>query len=627
MADPTELPSVPATAPAAEQTTIFHNGQIITMADAAAPAPGRRPQAVVVAGERVVMVGDLEEARRRYPAGVPHDLGGACLLPGFIDAQSHLSGIGLQATIANLLAAPDGTVATVPDLVAQLSVWAGTGPGGRSQWIVGFGYDDAMLRERRHPTATDLDRVVTAKPAIAIHQSFHLGAVNSAGLWLLGFTHETPDPEGGVIRRLGRPGEAGWVPPYGVPNGVLEEAAFTIAYARAGAGIALEDQAGFFERGRQVANRFGFTTVQDGGVDLPVLDFMRDELSAWDIDTVVYGKAAQLVGLEADEARKRLGAGREYVRGGLRVAGVKMFLDGSPQGRTAWLGQPYLTPPDGRPADYRGYPAIADQEAVNAQVRQAFGNGWQVLAHVNGDAAVDQFIVAVETVCRERGEFDAVGNPSAAAMDRRPVAIHCQTVREHQLARFAQLGIIPSLFSMNTFYWGDWYRDVVLGRPRSDTIAPAAWAVGHGLDYTSHHDAPVVLPNSIAILSSQVTRRTRSGRVVGAEQRVSAYQALKSVTINAARQYHEEGWKGTIEAGKVADLVVLSGCPLDFENPQELGEWSDLRVVATIRRGRLMPFDGWGRVREEGEVVGGGGGEGEDGGSEAMAGLVFVHSC
>ncbi|MEZ0113221.1 putative amidohydrolase YtcJ [Catenulispora sp. EB89] len=164
--------------------------------------------------------------------------------------------------------------------MARLTAWADTGPGRRSQWVLGFGYDDAMLVGKNHPAAVDLDLVPTDKPTLAVHQSFHLGAVNSAGLRLLGFTHETPDPEGGVIRRISGSGEPGWVPPHGVPNGVLEESAFNIAYAQAGAGIALEDQAGFFERGRQVANRYGFTTVQDGGVDLPVLDFMRDEARA-----------------------------------------------------------------------------------------------------------------------------------------------------------------------------------------------------------------------------------------------------------------------------------------------------------------------------------------------------------
>lgn len=565
--------------------TIFHNGQIITMAQTDAPAAGQRPQAVVVAGDRIAMVGDLDEARRRHPDAHLRDLEGSCLLPGFIDAHSHLAGIGLQATIANLLAAPDGIVATIDDVVTQLSAWATSGPGSRSEWIVGFGYDDAMLAERRHPTRQDLNRVSTERPVIAVHQSFHLGAINDAGLRLLGFDHDTPDPDGGVIRREND------VPLYGSPNGVLEESAFNIAYGKACAGIALEDQAGFFERGRQVANRFGFTTVQDGGTDLGVLDFMRDGLPRWDIDTVAYVKAAEFVGLDPDEAGRRLGAGRDYVNGGLRVAGVKMFLDGSPQGRTAWLTEPYLTPPDGQPEDYCGYPALADRDAASAQVRLAFRNEWQVLAHVNGDAAIDQFITAVETVCRELGEFDAEGRPSAKAGDRRPVAIHCQTVRDDQLARFAQLGVIPSLFSMHTFYWGDWYRDVVLGEPRCENISPAVWALGHGLDFTSHHDAPVALPNSIAILASQVTRTTRTGRTVGRHQRVSAYQALKSITVNAARQYHEEALKGTIEPGKLADMVILSHCPLDFEDPQEPPEWQDLRVLETIRHGRSMPFE------------------------------------
>jgi predicted amidohydrolase YtcJ len=299
---------------------------------------------------------------------------------------------------------------------------------------------------------------------------------------------------------------------------------------------------------------------------------------AWQIDVVVYVKATELEGLAEGEDPLRVHEG--YQRG-MRVAGVKMFLDGSPQGRTAWLTEPYLKPPESEAEDYRGYQTISDERAI-AQVRQAFTRGWQVIAHVNGDAAIDQFIMAVRAVCDELGEQDA--------KHRRPVAVHAQTAREDQIEAFAQLGIIPSFFSMHTFYWGDWYLETVLGPDRATNISPAQWALAQGLKYTSHHDAPVALPNSLAILSSQATRRTRSRVILGPDQRVSMRDALKSLTSNAAHQYFEEDRKGSIETGKLADFVILNRCPLDID-PDNPEEWAGLHITETIRRGKTTPHD------------------------------------
>ncbi|MEY9930840.1 putative amidohydrolase YtcJ [Catenulispora sp. GP43] len=578
--------STTGTEASAVADSIYFNGQIITMAepdDDSSP----RPEAVAVRGETIVFVGELEDAERdwRGPATVMRDLEGRTLLPGFIDPHSHLGGIGLQATVADLLAAPDGDVGRLDDVVERLSRWRDANPPygpaqplGRSRWIIGFGYDDAIIGG--HPTRQDLDRVSTTRPVLAIHQSFHLGAVNTVGLQELGMSADTPDPKGGVIRREDEH------PEHGTPSGVLEEAAFTLANTEAFRTAAADGRpanfnpliaAGFFKAGRAVANRFGFTTVQEGGTTPEILAAMRSAgafpLPPWQVDVVVYISAAA-VG-DAD-----LGVSRDYVRG-LRCAGVKMFLDGSPQGRTAWLTEPYKEPPDDLPC---GYPAIEDFDVVVGQVRRAFANDWQVIAHVNGDAAIDQYIAAIEAVCAELGE------PDAAA--RRPVAIHAQTAREDQLEEFARLGIIPSFFSMHTFYWGDWYQDVVLGSPRAENISPAASALAKGLRYTSHHDAPVALPDSIRVLSSQVTRRTRGrGEILGEDQRVSVRDALRSLTVNAAYQYFEEHRKGTIEVGKQADLVVLNHCPLDFEDPYASTEWARLKVVETIRRGVRMPFE------------------------------------
>ncbi|MET9617439.1 amidohydrolase [Kitasatospora indigofera] len=542
---------------------IFFGGEIVTVADEPGAAP---PEAVAVKDGRIVHVGDRARAVADWqgPGTRLRDLEGRALLPGFIDAHGHLTGTGLQATIADLLPEPDGEVTDIASLQAKLREFAAGEVGGRSEWVIGFGYDDSMLAGKQHPTRQELDEVSRDRPVLAVHQSFHLGAVNSRGLELLGYGAGTPDPHGGVIRR-----EDG-ARPYGTPNGVLEESAFNPAYGLAVTGMHEDDIARFLSTGLAAAASFGFTTVQEGAATLDTLDALRDavkdSVAGLPIDVVVYVKAD-----EALAHPERVRASREY-EGGLRAAGIKMVLDGSPQGRTAWLTQPYTTPPDGTGPQYRGYPVLDDETAL-AQLGTGFAQDWQVIAHVNGDAAVDQFITAVRAV-----------TAGAGPADRRPVAIHAQTARADQIDAFAELGIIPSFFSMHTYYWGDWYRKTVLGPERAQDISPARWALDRKMIYTSHHDAPVALPNSIAILASQVTRVTRSGYVLGEHQRVSAQDAVKSLTINAAHQYFEQRDKGSIEVGKLADLVVLSHNPLTVPAMKI----KDITVEETIKAGTTV---------------------------------------
>ncbi|MFE3181307.1 amidohydrolase [Streptomyces violascens] len=544
---------------------IYFGGDIVTVDDARPTA-----EAVAVRDGRIAAVGDLREVLAQAGDGTRFvDLKGRALLPGFVDAHSHLSLIGFQAGAANLLPPPDGEVNGIAALQARLEAWKTTETGRRWHWIIGFGYDDAQIAGSQHPTRDDLDAVDTDRPILVIHQSSHLGSVNSKALELLKYDADSEDPAGGVIRR--RPGSR-------EPNGVLEESALFNAWGYSAAGFTDEDRIALILLGQRAMASFGFTTAQDGRVmtmkDLEVLETVAGR-RLFDIDVVVYPDVTLAAELKDAEVSVP-----EY-RDRLRIGGVKLGLDGSPQGRTAWLTRPYLTQPDGESADYRGYPALTDAEAV-AAVDDAYAKGRQVLAHTNGDAAIDQFLMAVrQATTRHR------------PVDPRPVAIHAQTAREDQLDAMRELGIIPSFFSMHTFYWGDWYRETVLGEERAARISPAASALRRNMIYTSHHDAPVALPSSAAILSSQVTRVTRSGHVLGEEQRVSALDAVKSTTVHAAHQYFEEAVKGSIAVGKLADLVILSANPLTV--PAE--EIKDIRVVETVKEGRTIHPEPLGRPR------------------------------
>jgi predicted amidohydrolase YtcJ len=233
----------------------------------------------------------------------------------------------------------------------------------------------------------------------------------------------------------------------------------------------------------------------------------------------------------------------------------------------AWVTKPYYVVPEGQPDDYRGYPAIDEQTTFKA-IEKAYANGWQILTHANGDAASDLLIAAVREAKKKYPD-----------VDNRPVLIHGQVLREDQVDQLAKLGIFPSLFPMHTFYWGDYHRESVLGPERAENISPTGWVLERGMMFGSHHDAPVALPNSMRVLSATVTRRTRSGYVLGPEHRVAVLIGLKALTIWPAWQHFEEDSKGTIEVGKLADFVVLSDNPLTV--PAD--KLADLVVVETIK--------------------------------------------
>ena len=535
--------------------SIYTNGTIITV-----DADESIAEAVAVKDGKILTVGSAEVvmATRGENTQVV-DLEGKTMTPGFIDAHGHLKNVGFQVLSANLLPPPDADVDSLAVLQEKLGQWGEGELSAKLGWIVGFGYDDSQLAEKRHPNRDDLDAVSSEKPVFIIHQSGHLYVANSKLLEMAGITAETDDPAGGVIQR--RPGSR-------EPNGVLEETAL-MPVLRVFPKVDGAGQRRMVREGIAAYTGFGFTTATEGrafpsDVDLYIAMAEAGEL---EIDVVAFPD----YWLGRDTVAGSPWLSRSY-QGHFRIGGMKGNLDGSPQGKTAWLSEPYFEPPTGRDANYAGYAMLEEEQAL-AMFDDAYAQGWQVINHANGDAAIDQLIRVARAATQKHGPAD-----------RRTVGIHSQTIREDQLDAYQELGIIPSLFGMHTFYWGDYHRDSVLGPERAARISPARSVLDRGMIFTQHHDAPVALPSSIAILATQVNRITRSGQVLGPDQRVTPLEALKSITIYAAYQYFEEGSKGSIEAGKLADLVILSDDPLSV-SPEAL--W-DLEVVETIKEGETI---------------------------------------
>ncbi|MCX5495591.1 amidohydrolase [Kaistia dalseonensis] len=544
----------PAQAATESVDTLYVGGPIVTINDSQPSA-----EAVLVRGGRIVAVGSRAEVESQATGLITTvNLMGKTMLPGFVDPHGHVVMVGLQALAANLLPAPDGEGNSIPALQRILRDWIARNSEVINRYgvIVGFGYDDSQLEEQRHPTRADLDAVSPATPILIVHQSGHLGVLNSKALEDAGLMKGAPNPPGGALRREAD-GET--------PNGVCEEAAF---FGAAGKLLGRLDAQAYLEMikaGAAFYASFGYTTVQEGRA-MPGSATMlarAGEAGLLDVDVVVYPDIFQSIG--------EIAPSRDY-KNRVRIGGAKATIDGSPQGKTAFLSQPYYKPPEGQRPDYRGYAAITKEQIVDA-VDLAFANGWQILTHANGDAAVDWLIEAVGTATAKHGPGD-----------RRAVLVHGQTARLDQLPKLKELAVLPSFFPMHTYYWGDWHRSSVLGPERAERISPCNSARKLGMIFTSHHDAPVANPDAIRVLSATVTRVTRSGYVLGPEERVDTLTALKAMTIWPAIQYFEEASKGTIETGKLADFVILSANPLAVK-PEEL---ITLKVVETIKEGKSV---------------------------------------
>ena len=517
---------------------IYHGGTILTL-----EAEGTVP-AVFVEDGIIRATGTKEQMEALAGSSAESiSLKGRTMLPAFLDAHSHITALASTLSLASLEGAR-----SFEEILSRLKQFAQDKKLGRGEWIVGFGYDQNLLKEGTHPTKEVLDRVFSDTPVMISHKSGHMGVVNSKALAIFGITEHSKDPSGGKIGR--NPGSH-------QPNGYLEETAFTSLKAPK---ISEEQKMAQLEQAQQIYFSYGITTIQDG------LTHRED----W--DTLL--KMAQSNRLQADivcypdekETPDLLPDNPEYVgndRHRLKIGGYKIFLDGSPQGRTAWMTQPY----EGE-KEYCGYPIYTDAQ-VEELVENAVQKRVQLLAHCNGDAACEQFLRAFERR-KDRQE------------DLRPVMIHAQLLRADQLPRLRDIGMIASFFVAHTYYWGDVHLQN-FGQ-RGARISPVGSALHAGVTYTFHQDTPVIMPNMLETLWCACNRITQQGIPLESQEQIGVLDALKGVTRNVAFQYFEENRKGSIAPGKLADFCILDQNPLKV--PKE--ELRSIQVVETRKEGEIV---------------------------------------
>lgn len=530
--------------------TLYFNGDIITMEGEQDFA-----EAVLVVNGVIKAVGTYDAVAAQKSADCQlYDLQGKTLMPSFLDGHGHICLAGPQYKAkANLEDAKSfaDIVRLLKEFIQERNIPAG-------QPVVGCLYDHNYLAEGTHPDKKVLDQASTEHPITISHASGHMGVANSYALEKAGVNEDTPEIDGGIIARY--PGTK-------EPTGYLEEnAMLTIGKLNQPTGFKPED---LLVEAQDIYASNGVTTVQDGGTSGANLAMMRKagKEGRLKIDIVTYPSPLKVMcpeGLDAvmPDNQDIIGTYKDHVK----IGGYKILLDGSPQGKSAWMSEPYENS-----GDYCGYPWLKDEE-VHACVKQAIADNQQLLTHCNGDAASQQLLDIYEA------ELAASDNPNKDNL--RPVMIHCQTVRDDQLDRMANIKMIPSIFVAHTYYWGDIHLKN-FGDRRGRRVSPVKSALDRNLPYNFHTDTPIVRPKMLHSVWAAVNRITRNGVEIGPEQRVSVYDALKGITINTAYAYFEENSKGSIKVGKRADLVVLDRNPLKVDTM----EIKDIQVLETIKDG------------------------------------------
>jgi len=531
------------------ESQAFINGQVLTM-----DADGTIASAVLLKGDRIIQVGSTEDILEQTNNDtIVHDLAGRTLIPGFIDAHGHFPGSGAFAVSADLNAPPIGNVTTIAELQGSLSAMLKTKD--KNEWLFGMGYDDTLIAEGRHPTREDLDAVSTDNPIYAMHVSGHMGVANSVALARMGIDNNTESPEGGVIVKDSS----------GNLTGLLKETA-TMDIMAAATNFSLQETWQIMRAASSEYASQGVTTVQNGAADKRMVvglqtasryNLLPQRAEIWPLHTVLSDEELSNKRVENND-RARLGA-------------IKIVADGSIQGYTGYLSQPYHVVPHNESADFKGH-TNQSVESLNKWVMDFHKRGLQLAIHGNGDQSIEEILNAVEAA-----------QQAYPREDPRHILIHAQMARQDQLERMKQLGITPSFFSAHTYYWGDRHRDIFMGAERAAFMSPAKASEDLGLRYTIHLDSPVVPMQPLRLVWSAVNRISSGGNVIGPEQRISPMAALRATTIDAAWQTFKEDQIGSIESGKLADLVILNGDPLT--NPTKI---ADIRVDATFVGGHAI---------------------------------------
>jgi predicted amidohydrolase YtcJ len=519
------LGAAPLAAGTVKPDLILTNGYIHTM-DAASP----HAEAVAIARGRFFAVGSNEDIRNLAAAGVARvDLGGRTVVPGFIDAHLHTASSGLRH-----LKEVNCDLRSIAAIQAAIRERAAKTPAG--QWVLGFMYDDTKTAEGRPLSKADLDAAAPGHPVLINHRGGHTSYVNSRAMQIADVNEKTPDPEGGKFERG----------PNGKLTGRIEESANGAFRSKIRSTATRADRREGVKLITAMIARSGITSVNDPQGSPDDLAAYQDAYEAGDLSVRVYAFLSQGFIARMLAAGVRSGLGNEWVR----VGAMKMVCDGSISERTARVSQPYV----GRPDD-RGILVRTEEQLFN-DARAAHAAGWHIGTHANGDVAIDIVLRVYERLQRD--------TPRA---DPRFRIEHCTLINDDLVRRIKAQGVIPTPFSSYVYYHGEKMKEY--GAERLNSMFALRSFLDAGIPATMSSDYPPGPFEPMMFLQSAVTRTDIKGNLWGPKQRITVAEALRVATLHGAHASFEEKEKGSIEAGKLADLTVLGRDPLK-EDPSTL---------------------------------------------------------
>lgn len=527
---------------------ILFNGKIVTVDERDTIA-----EAVAVKDGRIATVGvNSEVLRMKGTATDTIDLKGRTVVPGFIDSHCHMISTGLGNVAGNLDLSEESGVHSIADLKFKIKERASKTP--RGEWIVGVKEDDQKLSERRHPTRWELDEAAPEHPVIVSTVGGHFSVVNSYALKLAGVDKNTPNPEGGVFDRDPITGE--------LTGGVHEKAReLFLPEGMFGKTLTREDAAAGAKKILEENAAAGLTCVYDmaGGPEIrAVLDLMnRGELPIRvriDVPIELFPELNKLGVIQ--------GIGNEWVK----ICGLKTFLDGAISARTAAVSEPYLNR-----KEFFGVFSTTE-EAARSSILEVCREGYRISIHANGDRAIDLCLDIMEEVQKK---YDRT--------NLRDRIIHCTVVNQGIVGRVKKLGMLPTIFGAYAYYHGDKLIPA-FGEERLERMFAARWFLDAGIRVAAHSDHSASPFSPLMGIHSLVNRISRTGKLVGVSQRITVMEALRLYTINAAYQSFDEDRLGSIEVGKLADMVVLGR---DLLTEPE-GSIKDIPIDMTIVNGRIV---------------------------------------
>lgn len=537
-------------------SVVYFGGDIITMeGDSAVYA-----EAIVVKDGQILFVGSQDEAMKA--AGSDHqmvNLDGKTLLPAFIDAHGHYIQSLSVASQVNLYPPPNGPGSSPDAIVAALKDFVQKNPIPKGQLIQAYGYDENMMPEGNQLNRDHLDAAFPENPVLVGHVSMHGAVLNSMALKQYGITDKTETAPGGVIVR--KPGT-------NEPYGLIMETSYLPIHDQLPK-LSENEEVKATQSGQMLYAESGITLAHEGATKLSDLQTIKRATDAGAnlIDVVVHPFMTDL-----DTILKVFPVdtwGKFTNR--LKIGAVKITADGSPQGKTAFFSKPYLKGGPGGEKTWYGEPTMP-QDLLDGLVKKVYDLGVPMIIHTNGDSTIGMFLKSIEFA--RGGDYSKSWNVTT---------IHTQFVRRDQLEKFPAMKIRPSFYTEHTFYFSDAHV-TNRGDKQAAYISPMRDAIDLGLLPTNHTDFYVAPLDQLFMMWTAVNRPTRANTVLGPDQRITPYEALKSQTIWAAAQYDEQERRGSLKSGKMADLVILDKNPLKVD-PVTI---KDIKVLETIKEGKTI---------------------------------------